>query len=314
LSGAKPADIAGRSEDDDGMARSLDSLLAGVLPDLRHLRTIRRVRVRLGDDLVADTMRAELIWEPMRVVPSYAVPEGDIRAQLVPAEVGPPPTYRAVGFGEDSPPLLDPSVPFTVHTAAGRPMTVVLAGAHVESAAYALDDPDLAGYVVLDFDAFDWFEEDQPLLGHPRDPLHRIDVCSSSRTVRIEHEGTILAETDRARLLFEGTFPMARYYLPRDAVRVPLVPGSAETTCAYKGRATHWTVEADGLRLPDIAWSYEDPEPDAVPVAGHLSFYTERLDVYVDGELVRRVRTPWSDGHPDDEGDTRPSEAAGSSL
>jgi uncharacterized protein (DUF427 family) len=88
---------------------------------------------------------------------------------------------------------------------------------------------------------------------------------------------------------------MARYYLPRDAVRVPLVPGTLQTTCAYKGHATHWTVEAAGLRLPDIAWSYERPEPDAVPVAGYLSFYTERLDVYVAGELVRRVRTPWSD-------------------
>jgi uncharacterized protein (DUF427 family) len=232
----------------------------------------------------------------MRVVASYALPVADIRADLVPAEAGPPPAYAAVGFGDDSAQLLDPSVPFAVHTADGRPMDVVLGGSRAESAALALDDVDLEGYVILDFDRFDWFEEDQPLVGHPREPLHRIDVCASSRTVRIEHQGRVLAETDQARLLFEGTFPLARYYLPRDAVRVPLVPGSLATTCAYKGHATHWTVEADGLRLPDIAWSYERPEPDAVPVAGYLSFYTERLDVFVDGELARRVRTPWSEG------------------
>lgn len=277
------------------MARSLDAVLRDVLPQLRYLPSIRRVRVRLGPQLVADSTRAVLVWEPMRVVASYALPAADLRAELVPAETAPAPTYAPVGFGENSPPLLDPSVPFAVHTADGRPMTVIVGELRAESAAFALDDPDLDGFVILDFDAFDWFEEDQPLVGHPREPLHRIDVCPSSRTVRIEYEGTVLAETDRARLLFEGTFPMARYYLPRDAVRVPLAPGTLQTTCAYKGHATHWTVEAAGLRLPDIAWSYERPEPDAVPVAGYLSFYTERLDVYVDGELVRRVRTPWSE-------------------
>ncbi len=277
------------------MARSLDAVLRDVLPQLRYLPSIRRVRVRLGPQLVADSTRAVLVWEPMRIVASYALPAADLRAELVPAEEGPPPTYAAVGFGEDSPALLDPSVPFAVHTADGRPMTVVLGESRAESAAYALDDADLDGYVILDFDAFDWFEEDQPLVGHPREPLHRIDVCPSSRTIRVEYEGTVLAETNRARLLFEGTFPMARYYLPRDAVRVPLKPGTLQTTCAYKGHATHWTVEAEGLHLPDIAWSYERPEPDAIPVSGYLSFYTERLDVYVDDELVRRVRTPWSD-------------------
>jgi uncharacterized protein (DUF427 family) len=280
------------------MARSLEAVLSDVLPQLRYLPSIRRVRVRLGPHLVADSTRAVLVWEPMRVVASYALPAADLRAELVPAEAGPPPTYTAIGFGEDSPPLLDPSVPFAVHTADGRPVTIVLGEARAESAGYALDDVDLAGYIILDFDAFDWFEEDQPLVGHPRDPLHRIDVCPSSRTVRIEHEGTVLAETDQARLLFEGTFPLARYYLPRDAVRVQLTPGTLQTTCAYKGHATHWTVEAEGLRLPDIAWSYERPEPDAIPVTGYLSFYTERLDVYVDGEPVRRVRTPWSDDQP----------------
>ena len=261
------------------MARSLEAVLSDVLPQLRYLSSIRRVRVRLGPQLVADSTRAVLVWEPMRIVASYALPVVDLLAELVPAEAGPPPTYTAVGFGEDSPPLLDPSVPFAVHTADGRPMSVVLGGARAESAAYALDDVDLDGYVVLDFDAFDWFEEDQPLVGHPREPIHRIDVCPSSRTVRIEYEGTVLAETNRARMLFEGTFPVARYYLPRDDVRVPLKPGTLQTTCAYKGRATHWTVDATGLRLPDIAWSYERPEPDAIPVTGYLSFYTERLDL-----------------------------------
>lgn len=277
----------------EAMAQSMNALLTAALPQLRYLPVVKRVRVLLDGRPVADSTRALLVWEPTRVVPQYALPAADVLATLVPAESGPPPTYRSVRFGDD-PPLLDPSVPFVVHTAAGRPLTVESGGARAEGAAFALDDPDLAEFVAFDFEAFSWLEEDQPLVGHPRDPMHRIDVCPSSRTIRIEHQGTVLAETSRARLLFEGTFPLARYYLPPQDVRVPLVPGERRTTCAYKGHATHWSVRTSELALPDIAWSYENPENDAVPVRGHVSFYTERLDVFVDGVHQDRVRTPWS--------------------
>jgi uncharacterized protein (DUF427 family) len=88
---------------------------------------------------------------------------------------------------------------------------------------------------------------------------------------------------------------MPRYYLPRHALRVPLVPGRRNTTCAYKGHATHWTAETGQGRLADIAWSYEQPQHDAERVGGYISFYTERLDVFIDGEPVARVHTPWSE-------------------
>lgn len=278
----------------ESTAQSMFALLVAALPQLRYLPVVKRVRILLDGRPVADSTRAVLVWEPSRVVPQYAVPVADVSAVLLPADAGPPPAHRSVRFGSDGPPLLDPRVPFVAHTAAGRPLSVEQGSARADGAAFALDDPDLADYIVFDFAAFSWLEEDQPLVGHPRDPMHRIDVCPSSRTVRIEHAGTVLAETDRARLLFEGTFPFPRYYLPRSAVRVPLLPGELRTTCAYKGRATHWSVHTEELELPDIAWSYEHPENDAVPVAGYVSFYTERLDVFIDGVRQDRVRTPWS--------------------
>lgn len=284
----------------DGMAQSMNALMWAALPTLRYLPVLKRVRVLLDDQPVADSRRALLVWEPRRVVPSYAVPVADVSAQLVPAAVtatraaesaasGPP-----VRMGADGPPVLDPRIPFTVHTAAGEPVSVIAGGRRAEGAGIVLDDPDLEAYVTLDFDAFSWLEEDQPLVGHPRDPMHRIDVCPSSSRVRLEHDGTVLAESARARLLFEGTLPMVRYYLPRDDVTVPLLPSQTRTTCAYKGHATYWTVAADELRLPDIAWSYEAPQHDAAPVAGMISFFNERLDVVVDGRPQERVVTPWS--------------------
>ena len=148
--------------------------------------------------------------------------------------------------------------------------------------------------MILDFDAFDWMEEDEPIIGHARDPFHRIDVRRTGRQIRIEHNGVVLAESDGARALFEGTFPLIRYYLPAQDVRVELTPGTIHTTCAYKGHATHNSAVVGGTELKDIAWSYPEPLPDAAEVAGMVAFYQERLDVFIDGEKVERVRTPWS--------------------
>ena len=274
------------------MATMLQKHFMSVLPELRFQPTLKRVRVRLGDEPVADTTRAILLYEPMRVVPQYAVPEDDLLVPTRPAEAGLEPEYRPVGFEGEQRPLLDPSVPFAVHTAEGEPVEIS-AGAST-GAGFRLTDPDVAGYVSLDFDDFDWLEEDEPIVSHPRDPFHRIDVRRSSRRVRIEHGGVVLAESDRPLLLFEGAFPLPRYYLPREDVVADLAPGTLDTTCAYKGRASHYDVTAGSETLPNMAWSYEQPLDDATAITGLVSFYQERLDLFLEGEKVERVRTPWS--------------------
>ena len=249
---------------------------------------VKRVRARRGATVVADSTRARLVSEPRRVVASYAVPEEDVLAELVPYEPPPAATDRAV---------LDPRVPFEVHTAAGDPLSVRLPdGTLAEGAAFRCTDPDVAGLVVLDFHAFDWLDEDEPLVSHPRDPCHRIDVCRSGRRVRVERDGRLLAESDRAMWLFEGTFGWVRYYLPGEDVAVPLEQDDTLVTfCAYKGRATYWSVPGDDPVLRRIAWTYEQPLHDAAQVRGLVSFFTERLDLSIDGVSVPRVWTPWSE-------------------
>jgi uncharacterized protein (DUF427 family) len=257
-------------------------------PELRVRAVAKRVRALHGGCPVADSTSARLVWEPRRVVASYAVPDVDVLGDLVPCEVGAESSNR---------PVLDPRVPFAVHTAPGEALSVRLPdGSVAEGAAFRLAEPEVSGLVVLDFDAFDWLDEDEPVVSHPRDPCHRIDVCRSSRTVRIEHEGRLLAESGRARWLFEGTFPWARYYLPHEDVAVPLErDDSRPTFCAYKGRATYWSVPGDHQALSRIAWSYEDPLHDAGQVRGLVSFFTERLDLVIDGKPTPRVWTPWVD-------------------
>ena len=180
--------------------------------------------------------------------------------------------------------VLHPGVPFAVHTTAGEPVSI----AGRAGAGFRLRDEDLAGYVALDFAAFDaWYEEDESVAGHPRDPFHRVDVRRSARPVRIEVDGDVVAETTRARLLYETSLPV-RYYLPREDVRVELEPGERRTYCPYKGQASYWSLDAGGRRRKDLGWSYEAPLPDVAAIAELIAFWDERADVFLDGERRER--------------------------
>jgi uncharacterized protein (DUF427 family) len=182
-----------------------------------------------------------------------------------------------------------------VHTAAGEPMSVRAAGQTRDGAAFRPADPELSGHVILDFAAFDaWHEEDERLVAHPRDPFHRLDILPSSREVRIELDGTLLAHSTGAHLLYEGNVLPVRFYLPPEDVRVPLLPSPTRTACAYKGEASYWTPDLARDAAGDLAWSYEAPLKEAAPLAGLVAFFNERVDVTVDGELQSRPHTPWA--------------------
>ncbi|WP_433506650.1 DUF427 domain-containing protein [Pseudonocardia halophobica] len=269
--------------------------LFAALDETRHEPVAKRIRAQLGGETVVDSMRALLLWEPRRVVPSYAVPEEDIAGHLAPDDVPKSEIPQGVTLASVSErPVLDPSVPFAVHTADGRPVDVVTDSGSRPAAGLRLADPDLAGYVVLDFDAFDaWFEEDEPNVSHPRDPFHRVDVLTSSRHVRLELDGVLLAESRRPVLLFETMLP-TRYYLHREDVVAPLEPTATRTRCAYKGEASYWTVTVGDRPVPDLAWTYPDPLHEAAHVRDLVCFFTERTDVVVDGRRQERPVTPWS--------------------
>jgi uncharacterized protein (DUF427 family) len=255
------------------MSKRMQHLISEARSLLRHEPIERRVRAKLGADTIVDSTNAMLLWEPRRVCPSYAVPEEDIAAELTPAQ--------ATNGHVDG--VLHPGIPFEVHTAEGEPVTV---GGR-PGAGFRLADEDLAGYVVLDFTAFDWFEEAEPVSGHPRDPYHRVDVRRSSRPIRIEIDGELVAETTDARLLYETQLP-TRFYLPREDIRVELQPSEARSYCPYKGEASYWSLEVGGRVLEDLGWTYAEPLPDAVSIKGLVAFWDEQVDVVVDGE--RRVR------------------------
>ena len=153
------------------------------------------------------------------------------------------------------------------------------------------DEPLLEGLVSFDWGAMDeWLEEDERLVGHARDPYSRIDVRDTSRHVKVSIDGETVAESRRTKVLFEAGLP-PRWYFPREDVRMELLENSdKQTTCAYKGFASYWSVGDQD----DVAWTYLDPLHDALPVKGLIAFFNERVDLEVDGEKADRPHTQWS--------------------
>jgi uncharacterized protein (DUF427 family) len=141
-----------------------------------------------------------------------------------------------------------------------------------------------------------WFEEDEEVLEHPKDPYHRIDVYRSSRRVRVSLAGELLADSSRPMALFESNLPV-RWYLPAEDVHARLVPSATVTTCGYKGRTSYYDVElATGAVVRDIVWCYREPLTDGLAVKDLLCFFNEHVDIEVDGEPQPRPETPWSRG------------------
>jgi uncharacterized protein (DUF427 family) len=238
----------------------------------------RRLRGRLGPETVFDTTRALLLFEDGHL-PVYYLPVEDVRADL-----------------------LEPSERRTMCPRKGEASyrSIRVGDRVVADAAWRYEQPieecpDISGYTAFYWNALDsWWEEDDEVFVHPRDPYHRVDVLRSSRNVRVEIDGEPLAESDRPLLLFETGLP-TRYYLPRADVRLDLLQASRTTSsCPYKGTASYLSARVGGTLHDDVAWSYERPIPECAKVEQAICFFNERVDLTVDGERLERPQTPWS--------------------
>ena len=158
------------------------------------------------------------------------------------------------------------------------------------------DVPALAGMVRYAWGAFErWFEEDEEVFVHPRSPYTRVDALRSSRPVRIELNGVVLAESSSPVMVFETGLP-TRYYLDKTAVNwAALEPSDTVSSCPYKGKtSSYWSVRVDGQLLPDLAWCYDFPTRQLLPVAGQIAFYNEKVDAIIDGVRLERPSTHFS--------------------
>lgn len=174
-------------------------------------------------------------------------------------------------------------------------------GELLENAAWTYPADDLAGHIAFEWSerggrGLDhWYEEEEEIFIHPKDPHHRVDALASSRHVQVEIDGRVVADTRRPVLLFETGLPV-RYYIPREDVRLDLFGSTRHSTgCPYKGTAEYWSLRGD-LDVPgNIVWSYPDPLPTVPAIKGLLAFYNEAVDITVDGERIERPVTPFTE-------------------
>ena len=246
---------------------------------LRWEPSERWVRGRKGDAPAADSAPPAPAGGPALPVPQSPSPRADVREHLLrPAEN--PPVGR--------------------HTGSRIFYDLDVDGEVLESAAWTFPAAGLDGHIafewfqrtgrVLDH----WYEEEEEIFIHPRDPHKRVDAIPSSRHVQVRVEGTLAADTRRPVLLFETGLP-TRYYIPREDVRLDLlVPTDHHTGCPYKGTAEYWSWQGEADVPPHLVWSYPEPLPAVGAVKGLLAFYNETVDITVDGEPQQRPVTPFS--------------------
>ncbi len=236
----------------------------------------KRVRAYVAGVVVADSPRPVLVWE-VPYYPAYYFPLEDVRTELL-VETGT--TTHSPSRGD------------------ARHFTVTAGGEERIDAAWRYADSpieELRNLVRFDWDSMDgWFEEDEEVYVHPRDPYTRVDILATSRHVRVELDGVVLADSTHAHVLFETGLP-PRWYLPKVDVRMDLlVPTTTVTHCPYKGQAQYWSARVGDRTIPDVAWSYRTPLPESAKIAGMVAFFNERVDLVIDDERLARPKTKFS--------------------
>jgi uncharacterized protein (DUF427 family) len=239
-----------------------------------HIEPVpRRVRAVLGNETIVDTTHAVYVWEWPNY-PQFYIPVADVLPGV----------------------LVDEDHPQHVRRGATRLHGLKVGDVVRPGAARVYQDdalPGLAGMVRFDWDAMDaWYEEDEQVFVHPRNPYTRVDALRSTRTVRVELEGVVLAESSSPVLVFETGLP-TRYYVNRTEVNWQhLVPSPTETSCPYKGRTTgYWSVVTPSGTHEDLVWAYDFPTAALLPIAGLVAFYNEKVDTSIDGIPLDRPVT-----------------------
>jgi uncharacterized protein (DUF427 family) len=247
------------------------------LPQVNQTAPVpRRIRAVLNGRVVLDTISALYVWEWERY-PQYYIPVTDIDPAVLVDERHEQHLSRG--------------------TARRYGLTVGEVSRPAALRVYGHDAHfGLADRARFEWDALDaWYEEDEEVFVHPRDPYTRVDALRSTRHVRVELDGTILAESVSPVLVFETGLP-TRFYLNRTEVDFTHLTATGTVTgCPYKGTTSgYWTARINGQTYPDIAWSYDFPTRQLLPIAGLVAFYNEKVDIILDGQRLARPSTHFS--------------------
>ena len=239
----------------------------------------RRVRGHLNGVPVVDSLNPLVMLEKGHL-PVYYFPRTDVAAECLSST-----DHRT----------------YCPHKGEASYWTVAAGSKAIENGAWAYLDPyahlaPLADLVAFYWNAMDeWWEEDEQVFVHARDPRKNIVIVDCFRPVEVRLDGTVLASTRRARTLHETDLP-PRYYIPSEDVRTDLlVPSGTRTRCPYKGEAVYWNARLPERTVEDAVWSYPRPIAECPRIASLMCFFNEVVNtILIDGVAEQKTRTKWS--------------------
>jgi uncharacterized protein (DUF427 family) len=242
----------------------------------------KRLRVAVGDKIIADTVEGLLLHESDHL-PVYYFPIADVAMDYL------------IANGKST------MCPYKGDTTY---YSLEMIDRSVENIMWRYPDPipqcpDIADYVGFEWGLVDhWYEEDEEIFVHARDPYRRIDCLPSSRRVEVFLGGEMVADSTKSVFLFETGLP-TRYYLPLDDVTTGFLKESPSLTqCPYKGKARYYHAEVNGRWHEDIVWYYADPIHESSRIRGLVCFGQEFVDrIVVAGIEQPRPETSFSHGY-----------------
>lgn len=110
-------------------------------------------------------------------------------------------------------------------------------------------------------------------------PDHPITIEPTDRRVLVRVGTQLLADTTRALTLREAAYPPVLYILLDDVDQALLTPSGTSTYCPFKGDASYYGIALPEGPLTDAVWTYREPYDAVAPIAGHVAFYADRVQI-----------------------------------
>ncbi|KIY42842.1 DUF427-domain-containing protein [Fistulina hepatica ATCC 64428] len=231
----------------------------------------KRIRVLFAGIYVVDTYSAKLVWLARERPPVYFFPESEL-----------PMWYLSLNESKSDHRMRV----YDMHAGFRS------AAAAVRAYCAAENDPLLAGLFTINFADMDaWFEEEEQIFVHPKDPYTRVDVLQSSRHVRVTANGVELADTHTPRLVTETGLP-PRFYISKLDCRFDNLTNSSRTSqCPYKGETNYLHMRTEtGVTIEDVAWCYRHTTPECAGIRGYVAFDEDKVNVEVHNTLQTPIQ------------------------
>jgi len=118
---------------------------------------------------------------------------------------------------------------------------------------------------------------------YPRPPK----LVADKRHIVVQLAGLIIADSRESFRILETAGPPTFYLSPKDVHWELLQPFRCVSVCEWKGTAKYCALKNSAPAHETVGWSYPTAQPPYELIAGYYSFYSGRVECFVDDQRVR---------------------------